>query len=120
MLLKILGAFVASFMLLTTLALAQTNQTQVPLGFCSLASMSASTALSSCSGGIPAGATYAVVCAYAQGVVWRDDGVAPTGTPGTGGQGIASGQCLPYNGTISKIRFIQQTGGAILGVSFYR
>lgn len=99
---------------------AQNGLRQVPLKFCSLASMSASTGLASCSGGIPAQTTYAVICAYTQGVVWRDDGTAPTGTPGTGGQGLAAGQCLPYNGTMTAIQFIQQTSGAILGVSFYR
>lgn len=99
---------------------AQNGLRQTPLGFCSLSSMAASTALASCSGGIPTGTTYAVICAYAQGVVWRDDGVAPTGTAGSGGQGLSAGQCIPYNGTFTAIRFIQQTGGAILGVTFYR
>lgn len=101
-------------------AQAQLGLRQVPLGFCALTSMTASTGLASCSGGIPAGTTYAVICAYAQGIVWRDDGTAPTGTPGTGGQGLAANQCVPYNGTFTAIRFIQQTSGAILGVSFYR
>lgn len=103
-----------------TSARAQSGLRQVPLGFCALSSMSASTALASCSGGLPAATTYAVICAYTQGIVWRDDGVAPTGTPGTGGQGLAAGQCIPYNGTFTAIRFIQQTSGAILGVTFYR
>lgn len=101
-------------------ARAQSGLRQVPLGFCTLSSMATSTALSTCSGGIPAGTTYAVVCAYTQGVVWRDDGVAPTATPGSGGQGIAANQCIPYNGTFTAIRFIQQTSGAVLGISFYR
>lgn len=99
---------------------AQNGLRQVPLGFCSLSSIATSTGLASCSGGIPAGTSYAVICAYAQGIVWRDDGSAATATPGTGGQGLAANQCLPYNGTFTAIRFIQQTSGAILGVSFYR
>lgn len=101
-------------------ARSQSGLRQVPLGFCALSSMAASTALASCSGGIPTGTTYAVICSYAQGVVWRDDGTAPSATPGTGGQGIAANQCIPYNGDFTKIRFIQQTSGAVLGVSFYR
>jgi len=101
-------------------ALAQSGLRQVPLGFCALSSMSAATGLATCSGGIPAGTSYAVICAYTQGVVWRDDGTAPTGTPGTGGQGLAASQCMPYNGTFTAIQFIQQTSGALLGVSFYR
>lgn len=70
--------------------------------------------------GPPTAATYAVICAYNQGIVWRDDGVAPTTTPGSGGQGIATGLCIPYNGTLSAFQAIQQAGGAVLGVSFYR
>lgn len=102
-------------------AASQNGTRQVPLGFCALASMAASTGLAACSGGIPTGTSYVVICAYAQGVVWRDDGVAPTGTPGTGGQGLAANQCIPYNGNpMTTIRFIQQTAGALLGVSFYR
>ena len=66
--------------------------------------------------------TYAVFCANTQAINYRDDGVAPTGTPGTGGQGIASGNCIPYNAVLSttNLQFIQQAGGAILGASFYR
>lgn len=101
-------------------ALAQSGQRQTPLGFCSLSSMSTATLLSSCSGGIPTGTTYAVICAYTQGVTWRDDGVAPTATAGSGGQGISAGQCIPYNGTFTAIQFIQQTSGAVLGVAFYK
>lgn len=70
--------------------------------------------------GLPTAASYAVICAYTQGVVWRDDGVAPTGTPGSGGNGIASNQCIPYNGTLSALQFIQQSSGALLGTAFYR
>ena len=114
---------VSTFLAVSTLpriAYTQAGLRQVPLGFCSLSSMSAATALSACSGGIPAGTSYAVICAYTQGVVWRDDNVAPTGTPGSGGQGIAANQCLPYNGTFQNLQFIQQTSGAVLGITFYR
>jgi len=69
--------------------------------------------------GVPATATYAVVCAYTQAVNWRDDKVAPTATVGTGGQGIPAGQCIPYNGTIIELQFIQQTATAVLAISFY-
>lgn len=66
-------------------------------------------------------ANSAYICAYTQAVVWRDDGAAPTATPGTGGQGLASGACLPmYYGTLSQFRAIQQTSGAILTASFYQ
>jgi hypothetical protein len=70
--------------------------------------------------GVPTGATNAVICSYVQGVVYRDDQVSPTGTPGSGGQGISANQCIPYNGTLANLQFIQQSAGALLGVSFYR
>lgn len=101
-------------------AWAQSGLRQVPLGFCTLSSMSASTLLSTCSGGIPSGTSYAVICASTQGVNWRDDGTAPTGTTGSGGLPLAAGQCMSYNGTFTALRFIQLTSGAILGISFYR
>lgn len=118
---KLAGAALALVLAAFSLpAIAQNSLRQVPLGFCALSSMAASTGLATCAGGIPTGTSYAVICAYTQGVVWRDDGTAPTATPGTGGQGLATGQCIPYNGDFTKIRFIQQAGGALLGVSFYR
>lgn len=186
--LKLALALCASLVAFVCAAAAQSGLRQVPLGFCSLSSMSTATSLSSCqmasftgtgsgtkltvtsptglifpgeilsgtgvpsgtyvvsqssgpsggagvyvtsqsttsngatitASGLPTAAAYAVVCAYSQGVVWRDDGVAPTGTPGSGGNGISANQCIPYNGTLSALQFIQQTGGALLGVSFYR
>lgn len=118
--LKLAIAVIASLFASACPVFAQASLRQVPLGFCALSSMAAATSLSTCSGGIPNGTAYAVICAYSQGVVWRDDGIAPTGTPGSGGQGLAASQCIPYNGTFTAIQFIQQTSGAILGVSFYR
>ena len=97
----------------------------VPYGFCTLSSMSSSTGLASCANVVSgavilANVQYAVICAETQAVNWRDDGTAPTGTVGSGGMGIPAGSCIPYNGTFSQIRFIQQSGGAVLSVSFYR
>jgi hypothetical protein len=110
----------ALFALLFTLPSHSQGLRNVPLGFCSLSSMSSATPLSSCSGGIPNFTSYAVICAYVQNVNWRDDGVAPTTTAGTGGQQIQANNCIAYNGTFTAIQFIQQTSGAILGVTFYR
>ena len=63
---------------------------------------------------------YAVICAYTQGFVWKDNGQVPTGTPGSGGTGVASGQCFGYNGNFQAIQFIQQTSGAIISVALYK
>ena len=115
----IITAFVAVLWVLAPAA-AQTGLRNVPLGYCSLSTLTTSTGLSSCSAGIPANAGYAVICAYSAGVVWRDDGQTPTATPGTGGQALASGQCMSYNGTFSAIQFIQQAAGAVIGINFWR
>lgn len=69
--------------------------------------------------GAPQAADYAVVCAYGEAVNYRDDGTAPTSSTGTGGQGIAAGNCIGYNGTMTNLQFIQLTGGAAVGVTFY-
>ena len=103
-----------------------------PLGFCSLSGMSSATLASSCMftntlNGVAAtwatagaNATYAQICAYTQGVNYRDDGVAPTATTGTGGQSILAGGCVQYYSTMSALQFIQLSPGAVLGISFYR
>jgi hypothetical protein len=49
----------------------------VPLGYCQLTSLSSATKLSSCNGGIPAGATMAVVRTEGANVRYRDDGGVP-------------------------------------------
>ena len=71
-------------------------------------------------GGVPLAANYAVICAYTQGIVWRDDGVAPTTTAGTGGNGLASGACVSYNGDFAALQIIQQQSSAVAGVEFYK
>lgn len=63
---------------------------------------------------------YAIICSTTQAVNYRDDGQAPTATPGTGGQPIAAGSCIPYNGNFNLLQFIQQTSGAIVGISYYK
>lgn len=90
------------------------------LGFCSL-TPSTSTQMSSCTGGVPFGTTWALVCAYTQNINYRDDptNTAPTGTVGTGGQQVASGQCIVYNGNFQRFRMIQQAASAVVGITFY-
>lgn len=70
--------------------------------------------------GIPPVAGYAVICVSTQAVNYRDDGGTPTATVGSGGQFIAAGSCIPFNGGFSRLLFIQQTATAVVGVSFYR
>lgn len=124
---KVLAAAAAIAALgIATRAPAQSGLREAPAGYCFSNSMSTSTGLATftgpaCNGGTNLGNyTYAAICAYVQGVVWRDDGTAPTATPGGGGQGLAAGQCMPYNGNFQSLRFIQQAPGAIAGVSLYK
>jgi hypothetical protein len=86
---------------------------QNPLGYQQYTSLASATPLT----GIPARATLAQICAEAQPVRWRDDGVAPTATVG---MLIAVGSCINYTGKLTSIQFIQATAGGILNISFYQ
>lgn len=86
------------------------------LGYCQLTSLSAATLLSSCAGGIPAGATVAQISVETAAVRYRDDGVAPTTTVGMPAP-IGSFQ---YSGPLSALQFIAQTAGSVVDVSFYK
>jgi hypothetical protein len=114
--------------LICTASHADSPLRQSPVGFCSLSSITSAVSLTSCTTttshgvtitGVPPTANYALICAYIQGIVWNDNDI-PTSTPGTGGQGLASGQCFGYPGPLGIIQIIQQTSGAIVGVSFYK
>lgn len=93
------------------------GQPVVPLGYCQLTSIDASTLVSSCSGGIPVGANFAVVQPEAQAIRYRDDGTAPTSSVG---MPLAVGASLYYAGALSSLRVISATSGAKLNVLFYR
>jgi hypothetical protein len=121
----------AAALLLLTIsapASAQNQRKYAPVGFCTDSSLGSAVGLASFTGTACASVpnstlgtyAYAVICAYTSGVVYRDDGTAPTATPGTGGQGIAAGQCISYSGNFGAIQFIQQAAGAIVGVSIYQ
>jgi hypothetical protein len=88
---------------------------QVPLGYQQITSLSASTALT-----VPAGATQAVIYVETQAVRYRDDGTAPTAAVGAPLAVTGSGQPFVYNGTLSAIRFIEQTASAKINVLYYR
>jgi hypothetical protein len=57
-----------------------------------------------------------LITSEAAAVRWRDDGVAPTASVG---MPLAAGVTLQYDGDISRVRFIQQTAGAKLNISYY-
>jgi hypothetical protein len=60
--------------------------------------------------------TFALIIPEGQAVRWRDDGTAPTATVG---MPLAVGVTLQYDGDLTKIRFIEQVGGAKLNISYY-
>lgn len=106
---------------------AQVGVRSIPNGYCYSNSLGTATKLNAftgiaCNGLTPNQWTTnsSAICAYVVSVVWRDDGTAPTSTPGTGGQELKAGSCMSYNGDFSKIQFIQEGTGAIVGISMWK
>jgi hypothetical protein len=89
-----------------------------PLGYCSL-TITVSTGLAGCPGGIPAGATYAAMTVENNAMRWRDDGPAPTAGIGGGNPILANG-AMSYTMSLATILFIPQTATATVNVNFYR
>lgn len=69
------------------------------------------------SGGIPKGATLALISAEGAAVRYRDDDIVPTAGVG---MPLATGQAFTYQSTLSKLMIIQQASNAILNLAFYR
>lgn len=60
--------------------------------------------------------TFALIIPEGQAIRWRDDGTAPTASIG---MPVAVGIPIQYDGDLTKIRFIEQTAGAKLNISYY-
>jgi hypothetical protein len=73
--------------------------------------------LSACTNGIPVGATIVNVIVESQAVRYRDDGTAPTSSVGMP-LAVGTDKVFVLN-DLSTLRFIEQTSGAKLNVSFY-
>jgi hypothetical protein len=89
------------------------------MGYQQITSLSSSTALTvpkQTQLGLASTPAIALITPEAQAVRWRDDGVAPTASVG---MPLAAGVTLQYDGDITKIRFIEQTAGAKLNVTYY-
>lgn len=65
---------------------------------------------------VPAGATYAILTAETNGFRWRDDGTNPTAGVG---MPVAAGSTLVYDGDLSAIRVVSQTGTCTLNVAYF-
>jgi len=85
----------------------------VPLGYGQLTGVGTSTAVALPA--IPDGAYIALIVAE-QNVEWRDDGLNPTSTVG---MPLLANTPLPYNGDLTKLRFVAQSGTAVINVSYY-
>ena len=89
-----------------------------PLGYCQLTNLAASTQLSACTGGVPAGSNFVVVIVEAQAIRYRSDGVAPTATVG---MPIAVGSMMAFALTnLTALRMIESVAGAIANVEFFQ
>lgn len=114
---KNFSLFIFAFALaFVTDAIAEVITPHVPCGYQQISTLSSAQALTvptTCGGQV----TLATITPEAQAVRYRDDGTAPTSSVG---QPMAVGAVLNYTGTLSKIKFIEQTSGAKLNVSYYR
>jgi hypothetical protein len=88
----------------------------VSLGYCQL-SVTTAVLVSTCSGGIPAGATFAWITPETAAIRWRDDGTAPSATVGNP---VSAGQQLVYGGLLASLQVVAQSGTATVNVAFYR
>jgi len=82
-----------------------------PLGYQQITSLSSATALT-----VPDLARFALIEAEAQGVRWRDDGTNPTAAIG---MPLSAGSTIWYVGNLEDIKFIEDTAGGILNVTYY-
>lgn len=92
----------------------------IPCGYQQITSLSAATRLTVPDAGAIVGAnqhpTRCIITATTQAVRWRDDGTDPTATVG---YPLPVNTELKYDGNLMKIKFIEQTAGAVLNVAYY-
>lgn len=89
------------------------------LGYQQITSLSSATGLTVPSKdvqGLSCKPSIALITPESQAVRWRDDGVAPTASVG---MPLAVGVTLQYDGDLTQIKFIEQTGSAKLNISYY-
>ena len=88
-----------------------TDAALVPVAYAQLTSLSTAV-------GVPfQNARVALIQCLSQNVRWRDDGPSPTTTAG---MRLHAGESLQYNGDIKILKFIEETAGAEINISFYR
>lgn len=88
-----------------------TDAALIPVAYAQLTSLSSAT-------GVPfQNARVALIQCLGQNVRWRDDGPDPTTSVG---MRLHAGETLQYNGDIRTVKFIEETAGAEINISFYR
>jgi hypothetical protein len=94
-----------------------------PIGYCQLSVGLSAVKTSTCTGGIPKGASYALICNEgADAARWRDDGPVPTTTVGNiVGAGTATAPvCSAFATNFAALQWIAETSSAILDITFYQ
>lgn len=89
------------------------------LGYQQITSLSSATGLTVPAkdlNGLSCKPSIALITPEGQAVRWRDDDVSPTASVG---MPLAAGVTLQYDGDLTKIKFIEQLGGAKLNVTYY-
>ena len=89
------------------------------LGYQQITSLSSATGLTVPTkdlNGLSCKPSIALITPEGQAVRWRDDDVSPTASVG---MPLAAGVTLQYDGDLTKIKFIEQLGGAKLNVTYY-
>jgi len=89
------------------------------LGYQQITSLSSATGLTVPTvdkNGLACKPSMALITPETQSVRWRDDDTNPTASVG---MPLAAGVTLQYDGDLTKIKFIEQTGGAKLNISYY-
>jgi hypothetical protein len=89
------------------------------LGYQQITSLSSATGLTVPivdKNGLACKPSMALITPETQSVRWRDDDTNPTASVG---MPLAAGVTLQYDGDLTKIKFIEQTGGAKLNISYY-
>lgn len=88
-----------------------------PLAYAQL-SVTSATSLAAASGGVatPAGTTRVQLSVEGNGIRYRDDGTNPTSSVG---MPVAAGGSVDYDGDLSALRVVSQTGTATVNVVYY-
>lgn len=90
----------------------------VPVGYCQLTATGTAALVSTCTGGIPVGASVAYISVETANIRWRDDGTAPTTSAGM--PIVAAAAPFLYQGDLTKLQVIAVSGSPVVDLAFYK